>query len=300
MWKSIKKSIITLLISFVAFPSIAFSGCQTATSNGAKQPNQNADFKENNLKDSEITKPMEDHSIANPSPDDEQPPTIWDLTNVDISAIDPARKLVAFTFDDAPTRRLESLCAVFAAFNEKNPDCKATATIFFNGMLFDNENTQLLHTAVAMGFELGNHTYSHYDLTTLSEKALLREIEQTDELLTQADGKKYHLLRAPFGRINEQVKSLSKTPIIDWTIDTVDWKGISKDVIFNTVIGSCYNGAIVLFHDGYEETIKALKLLLPALKDKGYQIVGVSQLAKAHNCTLERGKVYIRARKQKK
>ena len=100
------------------------------------------------------------------------PQEIWDLSDVDVSTIDCNRKLIAFTFDDAPTRYLENIFAVFAAFNEENPDCKASATYFFNGKLFDNENVQLLHSAVAMGFELGNHTYSHFDLTTLSDEEL--------------------------------------------------------------------------------------------------------------------------------
>ncbi len=309
MWKSIKKSFIALLISFLAFPAIALSSCQTAMRHSNVPPKYEENLENNTTGNKEPPKQMEENTIlsdgsdsSNTSSDSngQTPADIWDLTNVDISDIDPVRKLVAFTFDDAPTRRLESLFAVFAAFNEANPDCKATATIFFNGMLFDNENTQLLHHAVAMGFELGNHTYSHYDLTTLSDKALLREIQQTDEILSRADGKTYHLLRAPFGRINEQVKQFAFTPIIDWTIDTVDWSGASKEQICSVVEKDCYNGSIVLFHDGYEPTIEAMKVLLPTLKNKGYQVVSVSQLAKAHNCVLKRGKVYIRARRQKK
>jgi peptidoglycan/xylan/chitin deacetylase (PgdA/CDA1 family) len=194
---------------------------------------------------------------------------------------------------------LENIFAVYAAFNEQNPDCKASATFFFNGILFDNENIQLLHTALAMGFELGNHTFSHFDLTTLSETELKAEIEKTDEILRRADGKNYHLLRAPFGKINDTVKQISPTPLIDWTIDTVDWSGANAEEIYQTVTTQCFSGAIVLFHDGYPQTIEALKRLLPDLKEQGYQIVSVSQLAKAHGCTLQSGKVYIRARKQK-
>ncbi|MBQ8406240.1 MAG: hypothetical protein IJX09_06275 [Clostridia bacterium] len=51
-------------------------------------------------------------------------------------------------------------------------------------------------------------------------------------------------------------------------------------------------------HDGYKHTVDALKRLLPDLKADGYQVVSVSQLAKAHGCTLRRGSTYIRARKQ--
>lgn len=237
-------------------------------------------------------------SLSSENPPRHTSENFWNVEDVDISQIDSKKKLIAFTFDDAPTRYLENIFAVFASFNEENPTCKASATYFFNGRLFDNENFQLLHSAIVMGFELGNHTYSHYDLTTLSDEELQSEIQRVDDILQQADGKPYHLLRAPYGKINEAVKKLSPAPLIDWTIDTVDWKGVSADNIYNTVMDNAFSGAIVLFHDGYPHTVDALKRLLPDLKEKGYQVVSVSQLAKMHGCSLQKGKVYIRARKQ--
>ena len=225
-------------------------------------------------------------------------PLYWDVENVDVSDVDKGKKLISFTFDDSPARTLESILAVFASFNENNEDCKASATIFFNGGLFNDETPHLLYSALALGFELGNHTHSHYDLTTLNKETLLSEIESTDELLQKADGQPYHLLRAPFGRINEQVRTYAKTPIIDWTIDTLDWTGASADDIYHTVFDNRFSGAIVLMHDGYEGTVSALKRLLPDLKEDGYQVVSVSKMIKAHGCNFRNGKVYIRARKQ--
>lgn len=222
----------------------------------------------------------------------------WKVEDVDTSEIDLNRKLISFTFDDSPSRTLENIFAVFAAFNEKNADCKASATVFFNGRLFNNETPHLLYTACALGFELGNHTYSHFDLTTLEEETLRLEIDKTDALLEKADGKTRHLLRAPFGRVNELVKEAAKTPLIDWTIDTLDWTGASEEEIYNRVFDGRFSGAIVLMHDGYESTVSALKRLLPDLKADGYQVVSVSKMIKAHGCKFRRGGVYIRARKQ--
>ena len=223
----------------------------------------------------------------------------WDVSNVDISDVDLDKKLIAFTFDDAPARTMESILAVFAEFNEKNSDCKASATIFFNGALFNDETPHLLYSACALGFELGNHTQSHHDLTTLDKETLLLEIETTDGLLEKVDGQKTHLLRAPFGRVNEQVKSCAKTPLIDWTIDTLDWTGASENDIYNTIFNNRFSGAIALMHDGYEGTVSALKRLLPDLKEDGYQVVSVSKMIKVHGCKFRNGNVYIRARKQK-
>ncbi len=253
----------------------------------------------------EMTTPMEESSSSSsllpnimeerilPQPD----PDIWNVQGVDISEISPHKKLISFTFDDAPGRTIENLLAVFADFNEKNPDCKASASLFVNGCRFDNQTPHLLHAACLLGWELGNHTYSHAQLTRLTPTEIQQEIDNTDRLLEPIDAQPRHLLRAPFGSVNEQVREQAYTPIIDWTIDTLDWTGSSPMEIHERVFTQKYDGAIVLMHDGYEQTVEAVKTLLPDLKQAGYQVVSVSKIIKAHGCTFRRGQVYIRARK---
>lgn len=244
--------------------------------------------------------PPEHKPVPLPEPPPEPPvdPDIWDVSDVDISAIDQSRKLISFTFDDAPARTIENILTVFAAFNENNPDCPASATLFCNGCLFDSSSVSTLHAACALGFELGNHTYAHFDLTTLSEPTLQAEIDKTDALLQQADGKPRHLFRAPYGRLNDLVRATVQTPILDWTIDTLDWTGVTAEEIYQTVWSQKFSGAIVLMHDGHDQTVDALKRLLPDLKAEGYQVVSISKMAKAHGVTMRRGNVYIRARKK--
>ncbi len=223
----------------------------------------------------------------------------WDTSDIQIDYIQENRKLVAFTFDDAPTLYLENLLAIFAEFNEQNPDCKATATVFCNGVHLDENTAQILHASLALGFELGNHTYSHFNLNTLKESELLKEIDTTDELLKKIDGKSRHLFRAPYGNVNTLVKKTVLSPIIDWSIDTLDWKKTPDSEICQTVKNQLFDGAIVLMHDGYINTLSAMKRLLPELKEMGYQAVSVSALAKAHSLQLKKGSRYIRLRKQK-
>ena len=226
------------------------------------------------------------------------PTDVWNTEDVDISYIKKDRKLIAFTFDDAPSKTMENILAVFANFNANNPDCPTTATFFLNGNLISKSELPLLYTAQMLGIELGNHTHTHKDLTTLQEEEIRSEIEQTDDILSQIDGKAVHLFRPPFGKIDKRVKSLVEAPIIQWTIDTLDWTGRSADEIYESVYNDLFSGAIVLMHDGYPATVKALTRLLPDLKADGYQVVGVSALAKAHGCALRTGGEYIRARKQ--
>lgn len=224
--------------------------------------------------------------------------TIWDVSDVDISYVNPNRKLIAFTFDDGPSKTMENILGAFTDYNEQNPDCIATATFFLNGAHINEEALPLLHTALVLGCELGNHSQQHYNLPTLSVEEALEEIQKTDKLLTRVDGKPLHLFRPPFGAINEELKAQLKTPIINWTIDTLDWTGASEGDIYNAVFSARFSGAIVLMHDGYPATVEALKRLLPDLKADGYQVVSVSAIAKAHGCRLRNGKEYIRARRQ--
>ena len=222
----------------------------------------------------------------------------WDVSDVDISYVDANKKLISFTFDDGPSKTMENILAVFADYNEQNPDCIATATFFLNGGYITEEALPLLHTACMLGCELGNHTHRHLNLTALTIEDAQAEIQATDELLARIDGKALHLLRPPFGMIDKTLKAELNTPVINWTIDTLDWTGVSAEEIYNAVFNARFSGAIVLMHDGYQATVDALKRLLPDLKADGYQVVSVSALAKAHGCTLYNKKEYIRARKQ--
>lgn len=283
------------LVPMVAL-TVLFSACSAPNNenSGGQVPNETT------------SEQMENNSQAIPAPVLPQknetaptPSTIWDVSETDVSKIDLSRKFIAFTFDDAPSRTMENIFAVYASYNDHNPDCIASATVFFNGSLIDSQSEHHLHAACALGFELGNHTHTHADLTTLTTEEITAEIQRTDKLLEKADGKTYHLLRAPFGRTDERVKTCAFTPLIDWTIDTLDWTGVSADEIFESVFSQRFSGAIVLMHDGYESTVDALKKLLPALKEDGYQVVNVSQLSKLQNCPLKRGNVYIRARKRR-
>lgn len=222
---------------------------------------------------------------------------VWDVSNVDISTIDKTRKFVALTFDDAPQSMLENLLAVFANFNQIHPNCPSTATVFCNGRLIHNENKHTLSAACAMGWELGNHAFSHTDLTTLSAQEKWREISDTDALLQTIDGNALHLFRPPFGKIEREWKELLPVPIVNWTIDTLDWTGKTSEEIQQSVLQNIFDGAIVLLHDSKQNTVDAVKELLPKLYENGYQAITLSAMAKVHGVSMKNGAEYIRLRK---
>lgn len=207
--------------------------------------------------------------------------------------MDTEKKLIAFTFDDAPNYTLKRTLEVFEYFNEKNPDCPASATIFVNGILVNQKTYSYLERAHGAGFELGNHTQSHKNLKLLPPEKIREEIDSVDFLLRKLDGKARHLLRVPYGNFNDKVIEQAKAPMIDWSIDPEDWrKEVSTWQIYENIWKNKAPGAIVLMHDAYPHTAEAVQMLLPKLYEAGYQVVNVSQLSKALGQPLLTGKVY--------
>ncbi len=297
MFTTRKTQVLATLLS----TAFLFVSCQSKTPMRDMQGNDSNDTYPN-FYPTEKDEPLPIPSPSTPSTTPTPPPLnkdegTWDVSHVDISFINSTRKLIAFTFDDAPAKTLENILAVFATFNEENPDCPATATLFCNGRLINETSAHTLRVAFTLGWELGNHTYTHPDLTTLSDDEIFYQINRTETQLSQIDKKSAHLFRAPYGKTDERIKALS-CPIINWSIDTLDWAGTSAYDIYQTVLSQKSDGAIVLMHDGYQQTVEALKTLLPKLKEENYQVVSVSQMAKAHNCVLQNGATYVRARKK--
>ena len=223
----------------------------------------------------------------------------WDVSNEDVSQLNPSKKYIAFTFDDAPTPKLPKLVEVFSSFNEENPDCIASATIFYNGVNLNQYTLPYLQSAYEHGLELGNHTYTHCDLRKLSANEITKEIDLVDQFLQKIDGKPRHLLRAPYGAVNDDFRKIANAPILDWSVDTLDWTENSVDDICNKTLNGLEQGGIVLFHEGAKNTLESVRRLLPILKERGFQVVSVSKLSKAHTCPLRIGGLYTRARPKK-
>lgn len=271
-----KSATILLIISYMVFPFCPFSDYKVSKAGTQSIP---------------FIQPTSSREYTQAS-------SVWDISDVDISSISTGRKLIALTFDDAPASTLDPILKVFLDFNVSHPDAPASATVFCNGKNLKPSTQSSLQTAFAIGFELGNHTQHHYNLVCLSAPEIQAEISQTDAALKRFDGKPTHLLRAPYGNVNDTVREVANAPIIDWFIDTLDWTGRSANEIYQAVWESKFSGCIVLMHDGYPNTVEALTRLLPDLYQDGYQAVTVSQMSKAHNCPLKIGSVYTRARKK--
>ena len=191
---------------------------------------------------------------------------------------------IALTFDDGPATYTDQLL-------ECLKDNQARATFFVLGSLVDRY-PDTLRKMIAMECEIGNHSYSHANLTTLSDAAIKREIDDTNNKIKAITGHDTLLVRPPGGSYNGKVRSIINAPIIMWSLDTLDWRSKNTEVVIEKVLNNVKDGDIILMHDIHPTSLEAAKILIPALKSMGYNLVTVSELAAAKGQTLEPQQIY--------
>lgn len=130
---------------------------------------------------------------------------------------------------------------------------------------------QRVRDTVAAGHQVGNHTYDHPDLTTVSATEVQRQLSTTQNILTNLVGSTPTLMRPPYGAINDTVRTaagqLGLTPVI-WTVDTVDWSGVTTAQIVSEAL-KVQPGGFVLMHDGKPNTIAAVPEIAKGLAQRG-------------------------------
>lgn len=205
-------------------------------------------------------------------------------------AIDPKKKMVALTFDDGPGRYTKEIVQCLKKYNSR-------ATFFVLGCNVDSYKDALKEADKA-GCQIGNHSYSHKDLTRLSCKEIQAQINDTDKKIKNVIGKTPSLVRTPGGSTNAEVQNTVGKPIILWSIDTLDWKTRDRDKTVKAVLDNVKDGDIVLMHDIHEPSKEAALILIKELNQRGYQLVTVSELAQYRGYNLKEGSVYRSLRKK--
>ena len=132
----------------------------------------------------------------------------------------------------------------------------------------------------------------------VGEKIIQNDLNKAIKAYENVLGHKPALVRPPYGNANATVKKAINYPLINWDIDTLDWKSRNASKILNEVHKySDYDGRIILMHGIYDSTADAVAKLVPELINKGYQLVTVSEMAQYKGITLKPGKVYLNFRK---
>ncbi len=206
------------------------------------------------------------------------------LTSMEDSDVDPARPMIALTFDDGPGKRTGELLEVLAANH-------AHATFFMQGKnvpRYQNEVKRMKE----IGCELGSHSFDHPDLSKMDAAGIRDQIDRTNQNLKDAAGQPASVLRPPYGAIGSTLKSVAGLPLILWNIDTLDWKTRNAQATIDNVMQKVKDGDIVLMHDIHTESIDAAIVLIPKLIEAGDQLVTVSELAAARGIGMQNGTSY--------
>lgn len=182
-------------------------------------------------------------------------------------------KCVALTFDDGPGDYTGTVLDTLAAHH-------ASATFFVVGQMITKATRGYVYRMVSEGHELGNHSWSHPDLTTLSPHELRRQLVRTQEIVERVSGVRMRVMRPPYGatdkRVAAETRRLGLAQIL-WSVDTLDWRD-HKPALVAERSGRARPGGIVLMHDIHKTTVEALPRLLDRLDRKGYAYVTVSEL----------------------
>ncbi|USB31577.1 polysaccharide deacetylase family protein [Paenibacillus sp. YPG26] len=192
----------------------------------------------------------------------------------------PHVRQIALTFDDVPDPRFTpGVLAVLAKYHVK-------ATFFVVGQRAE-KHPELVRRIYREGHLIGNHSYNH-PLFKNRELAYFKgQILRTAEIIHNLTGVHPRFIRPPYGEINEQqlkwVKS-SGYKVINWNVDSKDWKGLSKEQVKANILSSAGPGSIILQHAGGGDgadlsgTVQALPEIIRTLQSHGYTFVDLSEL----------------------
>lgn len=193
----------------------------------------------------------------------------------------PEKPMVSFIINVAWGN--EYLSPMLATLKKNN----VHATFFLEGRWVKN-NPEIAKMIVAAGHEVGNHSYTHPDMKRISAGLIRQEIQKTNEVIKATTGEIPTWLQPPSGSFRDEVVQIAaeeKLGTIMWSVDTIDWKKPSPEVLINRVMSKVHNGAIVLMHPT-ESTASALDQLIKEIKEKGLELDTVTELLSEERVTI--------------
>lgn len=193
-----------------------------------------------------------------------------------IYSVDTDEKKIAISFDAAwGAEDFDRIMEVLDKHNVK--------TTFFMTGEWVEKYPECVKTLVEKGHDLGNHSATHPDMTTLSKEEQKNQIMEVHDKVKELTGYEMELFRPPYGAYNNDVirtcYELGYYPI-QWDVDSLDWKDYDATTIISNVCNhdSLDCGSIILCHNGAKYTADALDEMLTNLENQGYEIVPISEL----------------------
>ena len=171
----------------------------------------------------------------------------------------------------------------------KENDVKAT---FFLCGYWVEKYPEEVKKIAAEGHDLGNHSATHPHMSRISSEEIAQELQKCHENVKKLTGVEMELFRPPFGEYDNHVIETAEQNgyyTIQWDVDSLDWKEQGAEVEIRQVLEHKHlgNGSIILFHNDAKYTPKVLDTILKGIKEKGFEIVPISQLIHRENFEMD-------------
>jgi peptidoglycan/xylan/chitin deacetylase (PgdA/CDA1 family) len=179
---------------------------------------------------------------------------------------------IAMTFDDGPTPGVTEV--VLDELRKRG----LHATFFMIGRQVVAA-PELARRVAAEGHEIGNHTFNHVKLSTLSDRQVEEEIQKTQDALGEIAQPAW--LRPPYGAFRRNQAGLArekKIGVVFWSVDSRDWSQPGEARIVDTVLSQTKPGSIILCHDLHRQTAESIPRMLDGLLERGLNFVTLSAL----------------------
>ncbi|AFS77906.1 polysaccharide deacetylase PdaB [Gottschalkia acidurici 9a] len=197
--------------------------------------------------------------------------------------VDSKEKKVSISFDAAwGTEHTEAILDILDKYNVK--------TTFFLVDFWVTKHPDMVKEIDRRGHEVANHSTTHPKMSELSKEDMIKEIKTTEESIEKIIGKKTTLFRPPFGDYNDSLIQTSREinyHVIQWDVDSLDWKEMGAQPVVDRVTRNVKNGSIVLFHNNAKYVQEYLPLVIDKLQKDGYEIVPISELIYKENYRME-------------
>lgn len=187
--------------------------------------------------------------------------------------VDKDTNEVAVTFNCAMSGDIDRILAILEAYEVK-------CTFFLLGS-WAEAHADEVKAIYEAGHEIGNHSYSHNDMPSMSYEDIILDIQKCNDIVKSITGYSPTLFRAPSGSYDNKTISAAEElgmTAIQWDADSVDWKNISADEILGRITSKAKSGSVIQLHSGTDHTAEALPQILDYLKDNGFTCVTVSEL----------------------
>ena len=202
-----------------------------------------------------------------------------------IYSVETEEKKVALSFDAAwGNEDTQQILDILKKYNVK-------VTFFMTGEWVEKypEDVKKIQAA---GHDLANHSENHKNMSQLSDAECQSELNEVHEKVKKLTGVDMKLFRPPYGDYDNHViqnASCCGYYTIQWDVDSLDWKDYGVESIIKTVCEhkNLRNGSIILMHNGAKYTAEALPKVIEGLKEKGYEIVPISELIYKENYHLD-------------